>query len=209
MTPRSAISGNRQARQTLHPLIWAMRIRATSRTRGSPADRRRRRRSASPTAAPSSGESDHTWMSSPPSPSGTVILAMGSPPGPRPPEPTTFPEIPLMSVVPIRDNEGVTTLPLPLLPSELHRGEALHPALARLPPRRRRVVPASLPRGPDHPAGRGVAPRRGRARHADRRAHRVRARRSPDSWSASTGSTAPTSAARPSTGSPAWSTSRR
>ena len=34
VTPRSAISGKRHSRRTLHPLICAIRMRATSRTRG-------------------------------------------------------------------------------------------------------------------------------------------------------------------------------
>ena len=56
-----------------------------------------------------------------------------------------------MSVVPIRDNEGVTTLPLPLLPPELHRGEPLHPALRGFHPAVAEWFRRRFPDGPDHP----------------------------------------------------------
>ena len=60
-----------------------------------------------------------------------------------------------MSVVPIRDNEGVTTLPLPLLPSELHRGEALHPALRGFHPAVAEWFRRRFPEGPTTPQAEG------------------------------------------------------
>ena len=60
-----------------------------------------------------------------------------------------------MSVVPIRDNEGVTTLPLPLLPSELHRGEPLHPALRGFHPAVAEWFRRRFPEGPTTPQAEG------------------------------------------------------
>ena len=68
-----------------------------------------------------------------------------------------------MSVVPIRDNEGVTTLPLPLLPSELHRGEALHPALRGFHPAVAEWFRRRFPEGPTTPQAEGWPHDRGRA----------------------------------------------
>ena len=60
-----------------------------------------------------------------------------------------------MSVVPIRDNEGVTTLPLPLLPSELDRGEPLHPALRGFHPAVAEWFRRRFPEGPTTPQAEG------------------------------------------------------
>ena len=60
-----------------------------------------------------------------------------------------------MSVVPIRDNEGVTTLPLPLLPPELHGGEPLHPALRGFHPAVAEWFRRRFPEGPTTPQSEG------------------------------------------------------
>src|SRR5437868_12285543 len=137
---------------TLQPLICAIRIRATSRTRGCTSRSPYTASLSLPTAAPNSGERLHTCMSSPPSPSGTLILAICAPPGSaraydvpglgRPAE-----QVRRMSVVAIRENGRVTTLPLPLLPA----GPVVHPALEGFHPAVAEWFRRRFPEGPTAP----------------------------------------------------------
>ena len=136
------------------------------------------------------GERLHTWMSSPPSPSGTVILAIAVSswsdpraydvsrssrssrltPGLRAPRNESLTEsarihricdrfgptgigLPLMGVVPIRENGRMTALrlPLPLLPA----GPAVHPALAGFHPAVAEWFRRRFPDGPTAPQAEG------------------------------------------------------